>query len=108
MRTISPQAYQLLEFLQDVRAAEVKSAVLVNEKGIHTTTKNFIKGFNRKLNVILNDMKRFVSDRDMEMFNEAISEDTALQFENVRNMFFELNREDRDRVENFLEQLNSK
>ena len=108
MRTISPQAYQLLEFLQDVRAAEIKSAVLVNEKGIHTTTKNFIKGFNRKLNVILDDMKRFVSDADIEVFNEAISDETALQFANVRNMFFELSSVDRDRVENFLEQLKSK
>jgi hypothetical protein len=78
----------------------------MKSKKVHFGAKNFIqRSIVNKLTTVVNDLKGLFVGNDLELIKQdMISDEVALQNENVQNMFLCLPKGIRDEVETYIEQ----
>ena len=107
---ISAETFELGKILALIQEALLRGEVLMNSKNIQGDGKQWVKStIINRCNAMRNDLLAKLTQSDADILRQDIlSDETALQLDNVKNMFLELYKPERDEVENYLMMLKSK
>ena len=101
---ISSETFELAKILSLIQEALLRGEVLMNSTQIQGEAKQWIKStIVNRCNAMRNDMLVSLTQSDADIMRQDIlSDETALQLDNVKNMFLALYKPQRDEVENYL------
>lgn len=101
----SNEAYLLASGMADLKNCETKITVVVSTL-THGAKRYMTKSVLNPIKKALGDLMNAVPDKYKdEMRRELVNDNTALQMEQIYNSTFSLTQEQRNRVEEFIEQL---
>jgi len=102
---VTEEGYLLLEALQTTQYLSTVFKVL-SKGNLGHSVRNKVVDARNKQEFILRNFKDNLSDAKREQYNQYIcSDEDVIQFANIRNIFFNLDKEKQDKVEAFIESL---
>lgn len=99
-------AFDLFHALRFMRMADLYLSSVINDKNTSGTAKQMLITMRNRLDVNIRDLRLRVTPQNREIIDrDMLDPNVALQFQNINNMLAELNQDNRDTVENFIENI---
>jgi len=107
MQQLEQEAAELTEILTLVHNATLHAEVLKQSKNVGGRTKHWINtSILNRLNAIKNDLFTLIPPSDVAILKrDTMNDDAALQFRDMKLRIMKLNNQQRDKLENYLTEI---